>query len=636
MKQCIKPSESNNIQQHPQQADKNGQIYNGKGTLIAMLGPPFDASIVPQQSIIVVKTMAGSGVKDQYSSVLLRIVYQLAPAALYVLCQTTFDERNALVDPGTTAEALTWLMDNWPKWKKEYKLHTMILYLPYGGKYLMDEEVALNRAHSMGIIPIAAAGSDYTGITFPSKLATVICVGGSQEDGTVAQCSPQGRELDVVAPVSACFGKYCISGISVSAAYVVGQTAQLCQHLFANINASDYESSFCVTILKELLQASSQHNPSRGFGMLTCLFDFGAVNSYFHHVTRRRDRQDKFFPDAMLNDSIQNNQRWLSTSILKEMHRQNEDFPVIKGNGITIAMVDTFDASFLECLTNNSISITWVSPGVVGYFYIMAHLVLDSKYQIHLPKNHALRCASIIANTVPQCNLLMIIRHVEGNIDKIGEEEGVKIALSISELETADILILSASTTDTLPMFWSSVSSHLRLRIVISAAGNDGKDAHNNSLCYLARAGGVISMGACDQYGNRCPYSSVGREIDFLAPGQFSTADSSGKGGTCYSSSAAAAFIALLLQYIDINFPTATTTAWLLEEGRGQWRERKISSLARNTHLMRALLSSKRLRLCFHTEHNYLDGFGQLLLSSLVTLTPDAIRAEISNFYSTV
>lgn len=637
---------NNDSNMQPELPDKKRHEYNGEGTLIAMLGPPSDAtSIVPQNSIIESRSLVKSAVKrcTTLGSALLGTIYTLAQAALYVLCQVTADEQNMLVDPGVTADALTWLIDSWPQWKEDYNLHTLLVYLPYGGTYMMDEEIVLTRAHSMGIIPVCAAGSER--ITFPAKLGAVVCVGGIQTDGRAAPCSPQGRELDIVAPISACFGKYYVTGTSVSAAYATGQIAQMCQGLCTNVGVEAYEGNFCVTILKELLQLSSQHSATIGFGKLSPDdFKLGSeyTKSYFHHVVYQRDRRDKLCPSPLLNDSKQNSIHWSSSYIMNQIQKQKETFPNLNGNGTTIAMLDTFHTTFLNHLKSTSVHIEWYKPYKIGYFYIKASTVL-TEYSKYLPKCHALRCAAIIANTAPQCSLLMVIRRIENesegqaSVDVSEDDDGEEIALRVVQNESPDILWLSAVTTDTLNQrYWLNVSAHLRSRIVISAAGNEGKD-DRSTICYLARAGGVITIGACDQNGERCPYSSVGRELDFLAPGQHFIADSSGRGGTCYSSSAAAAFIALLLQYIDLELSTAVAPVWLSDVGKhdGKWVEQNISILARNTHLMRALLSSKRLRLCYGTTHNSTEGFAALLISNLGTLTPDSICDEIANFYST-
>ena len=132
----------------------------------------------------------------------------------------------------------------------------------------------------------------------------------------------------------------------------------------------------------------------------------------------------------------------------------------------------------------------------------------------------------------------------------------------------------------------SNISSPLQSRIC--AAGNEG-ETDINTICYPSRFGNVITIGACNRFGKRCSYSSVGRQVDFLCPGQFSIADEpSGMGSTSYASSAAAACSALFLEYTDN----------ILRLKLSQEDYQTMKYHVRNTHFMRALLSSNTLNLC--------------------------------------
>ena len=50
-------------------------------------------------------------------------------------------------------------------------------------------------------------------------------------------------------------------------------------------------------------------------------------------------------------------------------------------------------------------------------------------------------------------------------------------------------------------------------------AGNNGSRA-SNTVTWPAKHDNVISVGGCTEYGKRMEMSAVGREIDFLCPGQ--------------------------------------------------------------------------------------------------------------------
>ena len=96
--------------------------------------------------------------------------------------------------------------------------------------------------------------------------------------------------------------------------------------------------------------------------------------------------------------------------------------------------------------------------------------------------------------------------------------------------------------------------------------------------------------------------------------------------------SAAAALIALLLEYIDKKLCAAQEVeVWIsMTEG---WKPQALSKLARNTHLMRALLSSNKLRLCQRTEHAFNEGLGMLLIDNLALLAPGGIRQVMADFH---
>ena len=135
-----------------------------------------------------------------------------------------------LVNPGVTAEAISFLVANWPQWKKDYYLHTLIVIIPYGGKYKVDEEKAVNEAIRSGIIIVAASGWGGLGIAFPAKLGAVISVGATQCDGTLAPFSPKGRELDCVSHGLLKVERDFIFGTGISTIEIATDLALLFQH----------------------------------------------------------------------------------------------------------------------------------------------------------------------------------------------------------------------------------------------------------------------------------------------------------------------------------------------------------------------------------------------------------------------
>ena len=90
--------------------------------------------------------------------------------------------------------------------------------------------------------------------------------------------------------------------------------------------------------------------------------------------------------------------------------------------------------------------------------------------------------------------------------------------------------------------------------IPVFSAGNIGQTGSNtisNTISYPSRLENVLCIGAHTWHGTSHSFSSVGREIDFLAPGESMVLEKYPVSGTSISASAVAAFIALILQYVD-------------------------------------------------------------------------------------
>ena len=606
---------------------KSRSDLNGDGVLIAILGPPCKTDGVPEKSIILKRTVPTNVQADACESMLLELAYQRAPGAKYCLLQTTFDNSSMLVNPGVTAEAISFLVANWPHWKIGHNLHTLIVIIPYGGKYKVDEEKAVNEAIRSGIIIVAASGWGGLGIAFPAKLGAVISVGATQCDGTLAPFSPVGRELDFVGLGSLKFGSVFIFGTGISTIGVATDLALLFQHFSCTQSALiTYIGTY---VVRELLEIIAGNVSATGKDVMAIIdLPEPQVRRYITQILCRRDRR-AILSDPMQNDALLNTKYWSSENINKQYKKEHKDFPHLSGKKITIAIIDEINEAFLHHLKDHSVEVHATTDGV-KYFSFSGTMVCTEccAKHINVAGGHGLQCAAIIANTAPNCTILMIMRN---DLDR-----SEKVALSIAMEQEADILMLSSVTTDTVHLdYLYNISAHLSCRIVLCAAGNEGNCDRTSTICYPSRAGDVIVIGACDRYGKNCPYSSCGRQVDFLSPGQFSIADSSGRGGTCYSTSAAAGLIALLLEYIDQKLSTAAKVeVWVSMEK--EWKLQTLPSLARNTHLVRDLLSSSKLSLCQRIEHAVTEGFGMLLIDNLGMLTPDGISQVIANFHTEI
>ena len=113
--------------------------------------------------------------------------------------------------------------------------------------------------------------------------------------------------------------------------------------------------------------------------------------------------------------------------------------------------------------------------------------------------------------------------------------------------------------------------------IVVCAASNHGHK-FSQPICYPARLGNVLCIGSHGLHGKPSPFSPVGQEIDFLAPGEdvwgpYSTSINplmnhtiKKDSGTSYAAPAVTGLICLILQYIKWYHPNSRCNHWVMKE----------------------------------------------------------------------
>lgn len=130
---------------------------------------------------------------------------------------------------------------------------------------------------------------------------------------------------------------------------------------------------------------------------------------------------------------------------------------------------------------------------------------------------HGTHCAGIIAQVVPEAKLLIgKVVNVQGEYNDEALAKGIEWAT----LRGAKVISLSLGVREyhhnvTLAVFKAVLCGVS----IVCAAANDGYSSHM-SIAHPASLGNVICVGSHAIQGRPSPFSSVGREIDFLAPGE--------------------------------------------------------------------------------------------------------------------
>ena len=149
-------------------------------------------------------------------------------------------------------------------------------------------------------------------------------------------------------------------------------------------------------------------------------------------------------------------------------------------------------------------------------------------------------------------------------------------------------------------------------KILVFSAGNEGQ-RFRNTISYPGRIGNVLVIGGRDPFNNPLNFSSVGRELDFLAPGELGRTVK----GTSYAAPVIAGYIALLLEFIKkMSEEGYKITAWSMnpDTEEYEWRNISIWKAAHNVYAMRTLL---KILVPNPQEHSETMGFGCVDLSTI-------------------
>ena len=535
------------------------------------------------------------------------IVHEYAPQSTFIIAQTT-DEHGIIVS-GVTAEAIKWLTDFWqnPKIRKDFD--NLIILIPYGGQYMEDEMIEITKATDEGIIIVCAAGDCRKegggDVVFPAALGTVISVG-------VAGTGPKGREVDV--SVDFASRPATLPGIEnpvrlpedcgIAAARIAG----LLSLLLARIN--DIFKSTEHSIIKDLIKGM---HPKRKY-MHTCVIRDLLVNegSGMHDpqlgygngediITSLLTMEKSHLLQKLANVLIRNKKKAFTDGTNKLVKSK----PISKSDRVT---------SYCNLDGSN------ITVGVIDNFCILKERVKERVTTFEdLGSLHGEQCAIIVKGICPESTILC----VKSKGDLVNNMASAFKNCLDSSFEQCrhqiqiDIISCSLGCFAFNYDLCKAVNEAVRAgKIIVCAAGNEGP-SHSNTIAYPGRQGNILVIGGRDKTYSRIGFSSVGREMDFLAEAKLSHESAGSIHGTSFAAPVVAGYIALLLQFIREKMADDTVSAWSKnpDTGEYEWRDDvEVFYAAHNVYAMRELL---RLFVTKSQEHADKEGYGCLDFATL-------------------
>ncbi len=596
-----------------------------------------------------------------------------------------------LLDNSSVATAIDNLRERWRRDQGE--LHSLVALIHCGGSFREDVMRAINNAVSDGIIVVCPAGfGDH--ITFPASMGNVICVGAADKDGHAAPYSPSGREIDWLRqPIQNVSWDIIIEYTATGNAATIAASfiARLCSHLHEVMSTSQPKQQLMhVAVIKEVLKETTQfrtHNDHRGYGLLTeKVFSFSKsrLKKIRERVTAAGRSPDINVSAESLVQQCKHNSRVFANEDLNEHIQAGV---ILEGKGIKITVIDDdFPEVFLGEYKKASIlkeEIVEFNPkatklqeqldrmqdlatSVEGTVHELRESTPDwtetaisllektaslleekckllwdeAKKYTPVKESHGLQCALVLANTVPEAELFLT------NISATATEGSTELAKAIQKVteeqgKCPDILVCSMAFDNFDPELAKAINNAINKGVVpVFTAGNTGTTSRN-TISYPAKLGNVICIGAHSCYGAVQSFSSIGREVDFLAPGEFMILDDHPVSGTSFAAPAAAAMIALILEYTNSsvvvqeeNGHYAEIRAWCEyppQSGLWQWEMMPIHKACRNVYVMRQLLRQISLD---PTTHVHGSGHGLLDITRLaIDLSPADLHRVVQHFY---
>ena len=506
-----------------------------------------------------------------------------------VVCQTT--SCNDTIANGATAKAINWLTKNWKReWKERYD--NLVVLIPYGGQYMEDEMIEISRASNEGIVIVCAAGTSGRGVVFPAALGTVISVGIDDE--------ASGREIDIHVPKSSLINDFrhrlgsmydeqtmeawsvgcgtAAAKITISLSiflshvnFILKSTHHdpICQQMVNSIKRYSRIQYLHTCVIRELLvnEGNGSHDP---------LLGYGDGEKMFRHLI-------KCETGLLLAK--------MSRVLLK---KSGEEIKVIEPKDDTFRLIPISDETRKDVyhdLTGSGVKVA----------------VIDQEFRStpwsRLWKDHHGEiCSKVIENIAPDAIIKPILDAgaIVPSLNECKDDSSVSIISCSMDTESFDLQVFKAVN-----------EAVIAGKILVFSAGNKGRKSRN-AILYPGRIGNVLVIGGQDPFYSHLSFSSVGKEIDFLAPAEYG-----GHKGTSYAAPAIAGHIALLLEFVKrMSEEDYRIMAWSRssDSDKYKWLEISIWKAVRNVYAMRDLL---KLFVTKPQPHSEILGFGCIDFSVL-------------------